>query len=65
MMAIDSKVPSSYFGSGNVGIYGVFDAKYISVVYNIDHFEDLNFPLVNKCIPISLIFFKNAFNLFE
>jgi hypothetical protein len=50
---IDSKVPSSYFGSGNVGIYGLLNAKFISVVYNVDHFEDSNFVFVsNKVLSL-------------
>ena len=44
---IDSKKPASYFGSGNVGIYGIFNPKFISVVYNVDYFEDSNFLLVS------------------
>ena len=50
---IDSKVPASYFGSGNVGIYGILNAKFISVVYNEEHFENSTFVFVsNKVLSL-------------
>ena len=43
---IDSKTSRSLFGSGNVAIYGLGSLEYINLVYNNDHFEDIN--LINN-----------------
>jgi hypothetical protein len=39
---IDSKTSRSLFGSGNVAINSAGFSEYINLVYNNDHFEDIN-----------------------